>query len=219
MRSYRSSSLATTDNGPGVFITADTVRDTMLEQGRPIIGGARAYGSEYDGYYKNRRWAGSSNTLTFSPTSPVPVAKAVTAKAVKKVAKKIVSNAKARLEAQAAGLGYNHQFLTPSDLQAAPLGQVCTTPGMKIRSGGAGRGLARGLRGLGAATAAPAPDPATVDVVTAVREIYGVTVTLKPLLGVVGDHPVGFIAMLLLAIGGGAALGGYIGSGIKTTTK
>jgi hypothetical protein len=165
----------------------------MLEQGRPIIGGARAYGSEYDGYYKNRRWAIKSSTPTFSPTSPVAVAKAVTAKAVKKVAKKIVSNAKARLEAQAAGLGYNHQFLTPSDLQAAPLG------------------------GLGAVE--PSPDPATVDVVTAVREIYGVTVTLKPLLGVVGDHPVGFIAMLLLAIGGGAALGGYIGSGIKTTTK
>ena len=190
-QSGRLGSRVATDIGPGTFITTQTLRDTMLEQGRPIIGGARAYGSEYDGYYQNRRWANRSKTPTFSPTSPEVVAEIVTGNAVKKVAKKIVANAKDRLEAQAAGLGYNRQFLTPADIQAAPLG------------------------GLGAEV----QDPATVDVVTAVREIYGITTSLKPVLGIVGDHPVGFIALLLLAIGGGAALGGYIGSGIKTTTK
>ena len=190
-QSGRLGSRVATDIGPGTFITTQTLQDTMLEQGRTFIGGEREYGREYDGYYQNRRWANRSKTPTFSPTSPEVVAEIVTGNAVKKVAKKIVANAKDRLEAQAAGLGYNRQFLTPADIQAAPLG------------------------GLGAEV----QDPATVDVVTAVREIYGITTSLKPVLGIVGDHPVGFIALLLLAIGGGAALGGYIGSGIKTTTK
>lgn len=178
------------DYGPGAFITQGTLEDMMLEQKRAMIGGTRTYGREYDNYYQDRRWTPRSKLPTFTPTSSPKAAKATVKQAATGVAKVIIGRAKKRIkdQAAAAGLGASQQtmFLTPNDLQAAHFG---------------------GMGGFGAAAEAP------FDLVAAVKDIYATTTSVKPLLGFLGEHPVGSIALLMLVIGAGAAIGGFIGSG------
>jgi hypothetical protein len=178
-------------DGPGAFITSEVLADVMTEQKAPIIGGARDYGREYDGYFQDRKWAIKSRVPTFSPITSAEAAKTVVESAASNVAKVIVGRARANLarQAGAAGLGgANRQFLTPSDIEAAPFGR---------------------MGGLGADPAAEPP----FDLMVAVKDMYGTMTSVKPLLSFIGEHPVGTIALLLLVIGAGAAIGGFIGAG------
>lgn len=198
MRSYKLSSdvrlgsKVKEDYAPGAFMTADVLKNAMLEQKRAMIGGHRIYGSEYDGYYQNRRWdlPGGAKPPSLGQTEVVS------------------------------------QYLTPEDLiNAGVIVPGCATPGLKIRSRGAGRGLARGrgrgpmgvpagtISGLGAEEKKELPEPEDVDLMTAIREIYGTTVSIKPLAEFVGAHPVGTVAFLMMAIGIWAGIASFIGAG------
>lgn len=196
MRSYQMSdkvrlgSKVKQDYAPGAMITEETLKDMMMEQRRAFVGGSRDYGREYDDYYQNRRWSVPSKTPTFTPTSTPAQADAAVKRAATTVAKKIVANARARVAQNAAAAGFGgpvRQFLTPSDIQAAPFG------------------------GLGAEEELPSPE--TVDVVTAVREMYGIALDVKPLAEFVGAHPVGAVAILMMVIGAWAGLASFIGAG------
>lgn len=224
------------DLAPGTFIDNDTLEQLMIEEGRPMIGGARVYGSEYDGYYQDRRWDVPSHAPepTFTPTPTRAQAQAMVKKAAADVAKKIVGRAKARVKAARsaansaaqAGLGSMpfDTYLTAADVRS--VGIPCSTPGMKVRSKGKGRGLAigkgrgplrGGAMGLGMLTLGgdddDLPDKESVDLLTAVREIYGTTKEVKPLAEFIGAHPVGTIAILMMVIGIWAGIASFIGAG------
>lgn len=82
-------------------------------------------------------------------------------------------------------------------------------------SGPGSRWMPRGIRlGLGQA---PVRTPAeSVDILTAVRTLYGAYVNVEPLVSFLGNHPMMTLSMLMLAILAGGAVGGYIGAGLKT---
>lgn len=61
------------------------------------------------------------------------------------------------------------------------------------------------------------PPAETVDILTAVRTLYGAYVGVEPLVTFLGSHPVVTLSMLMLAILAGGAVGGYIGAGLRTT--
>ena len=65
------------------------------------------------------------------------------------------------------------------------------------------------------------PEPAeSVDMLTAVRSIYGSVMPAKPILDFVGTHPFATIATFMLSVGVGAYLGGFIGArGIDVLKK
>lgn len=211
------------DPAPGAFIDNDTLRQLMMEEGRPRIGGPRIYGSEYDNYWQNRRWQFPSRAPdpTFTPTPTPEQARRLVKKAAQNVAKRIVARAKTRVKAEARAEGK-----PPSEIGAAPFETYltaedigCPTPGAKIRSRGrrrgmaVGRGAMRQMSGFGHLGEDELPEPDDVDLLTAVREIYGTTKDLKPLTSFIADHPIGTIAILMMVVGIWAGIASFVGAG------
>lgn len=54
-----------------------------------------------------------------------------------------------------------------------------------------------------------------VDLVTAVKSIYGTVTDVKPLLEFIGNNPILTVSMLMTVILVGSAVGGYIGAGAR----
>lgn len=104
---------------------------------------------------------------------------------------------------------------------------TCPTPGMRIRSGGRGRGLARG-RGQGPLGVPfgqpPRPlgrryigmgqisEPTMVD---QIRTIYQAVVQLDPLISFASNHPYLLITFAMVAMGTASWAGAFIGKGLR----
>lgn len=108
-----------------------------------------------------------------------------------------------------------------------PVSMICPAPGLKIRSGGTGRGLARGRgRGpLGVPFGQP-PRPlgrrhigfgqeAEPTLVEQVRTIYGAVVDLDPLISFASNHPYLLITLAMVAMGAASWAGAFIGKGLR----
>lgn len=71
-------------------------------------------------------------------------------------------------------------------------------------------------------TPVPDPDesagvgaPPEPDLMTMLRDTYGTVKSVQPLLEFLGNNPILATTLLLVAIGAGAAVGGYVGAGYK----
>ena len=104
----------------------------------------------------------------------------------------------------------------------------CLTPGNKIRSQGQGRGLAVG-RGRGPigipvgrkilvqlGQEKERPSPEEIDIVSAVKAMYGGYLDAEPFIEFAGNHPVLLTTLLIGAVILGGSIGGYIGAGLRT---
>lgn len=194
-------SRAIEDAGPGAYITDNALKQMMLDQGRPIIGGFRDYGREYDDYFVDRRWGKSTPGLTLGAMRAfakkkrkAPRSRARTARAMKNLAQKRFSKKGKgrgvikRRRRTVSGLGGNTGFLIPEDLTI----------------GGLGSDL---------------PPPESVDLLTAVREIYGIAIDVKPLAEFVGAHPIMSVAAFMMVVGAWAGVAAYVGAGGVEITK
>lgn len=59
--------------------------------------------------------------------------------------------------------------------------------------------------------------PEDVNLMDAVRTIYGGYKNVEPIVEFVGNYPMLSISMAMLAVGIGAAVGAYLGAGVKAT--
>jgi hypothetical protein len=173
--------------GPGSFLTADDLKAAMTDQGRPMIGVRRRYGDEYDNFYVDRAW------LPLKRGMPVPSLdyRQSTERKVRNAAVQRAAKSVARKVVQRAKRNMLRQRKSVG------------TSGFHDIGGSYLGAIGQGVPGV----------QKPPDLIGMVNDIYDTTVSVKPFAEFVGNHPVLALSFFMLAVGIGAALGGYIGAG------
>ena len=220
------------DYGPGAYITNDDMKQMMLEQGRPMIGGSRDYGREYDDYYQDRRWDYSSKGLTIGAirTLAKKLAKPQMSRKRQHVKTRGKFNAMKSKKAMAGLAALQNDFADDvasyvagggvSGLGRLKLGAKLAKGLKRGAAGTKGRGMWKNKkmgpiarRGSFSGLGEDLPPPESVDLLTAVREIYGIAIEVKPLAEFVGAHPIMSVAAFMMVVGAWAGVAAYVGAG------
>jgi len=185
--------------GPGAFLTKEDLAMQMTDEKRPIVGGSRLYGSEYDGFFADRR---------------VPTSGGAAAEPTINGAGGAFFEMKDLQIGQVGQCRYRQEAASTGECPNAAVCRARCPATQAARVAGLGRLLGRlrgmrGMRGLGATTPAEAP----FDIIAATKDMYGTVNSIKPFLEFVGNNPILTVSIFMLAIGIGSALGGYIGAG------
>jgi hypothetical protein len=173
--------------GPGSFLTAADLKAAMDDQGRPMIGTRRTWGDEYDNFYVDRAWTPVRKGY---PEPNLDLRSSTRARvanaAVQRAARSVAKKIVQRARRQPLRSTQRVGAAGFHDIGGSYLGAVGQDlPGVQKPP----------------------------DLIGMVNEIYDTTVSVKPFAEFVGNHPVLALSFFMLAVGIGAALGGYIGAG------
>lgn len=172
--------------GPGSFLTAGDLAAAMQDQGRPMIGVRRRWGDEYDGFYVDRAWTPADKGLQPPSLDLRPsTRRAVKHAAVQRAAKSVAKKIVARARRNAVRRQQSVGASGIHDIGGSYLGAIGQPPAVQKPP----------------------------DLIGMVNDIYDTTMSVKPFAEFVGNHPVLSLSFFMLAVGIGAALGGYIGAG------
>jgi len=194
-----------TTKGPGEFISTETMREIMLEQKRPRIGGMRLYGDEWDDYYIPRGWKASQPMLNSDVKEQ---ARNIILKSLEK-GTPIEDQLRGKAKAERPHIALSPRYDNISRARRVA-GRFAAMKAKKQKKAMSGFVTMGDLADLGQ----------DVDIITAVRDIHGAVMPATPILSAIGNYPYATIAGLMLVIGIGAYLGGFVGSrGVEVLMK